>query len=80
LDEVARFLGGAEATADPEQTPVARPVQVIEAGRGKQLDLTIEVPVEDMTRLGDIEFPVGPAAAGPTIPSIWPAIHPRWWN
>jgi ATP-dependent helicase Lhr and Lhr-like helicase len=77
LDEVARFLGGAEAVADPEAAPVPRPVRVIEAGRGKQLDLTIEVPVEDMARLGEAEFPVGPAAAGPTIPSIWPAIHPR---
>jgi ATP-dependent helicase Lhr and Lhr-like helicase len=77
LDEVARFLGGAEAAADPEAAPVPRPVRVIEAGRSKQLDLTIEVPVEDMARLGEAEFPAGPAAAGPTIPSIWPAIHPR---
>jgi ATP-dependent helicase Lhr and Lhr-like helicase len=77
LDEVSRFLGGAEATANPEATPLARPVKIIEAGRGKQLDLTIEVPVEDMARLGDIELTINPAAAGPTVPSIWPAIHPR---
>ncbi len=33
LDEVARFLGGAEATANAEEAPVARPVEILEAGR-----------------------------------------------
>jgi len=77
LDEVARLLGGAEATGDAGQPPVPRPVQIIEAGRRKQLDLTVEVPVEDMVRLAEPLFQSGSAAAGPTLPSIWPAIHPR---
>lgn len=77
LDEVARLLGGAEATGDPDRAPIPRPVQILEAGRRKQLELTVEVPVEDMARLAEPQFQSGSAAAGPTLPSIWPAIHPR---
>jgi len=77
LDEVARLLGGAEATANPEHAPKPRPVTIIEAGRRKQLDLTVEVPVEDMARLAEQTAPTGDASSGPAIGSIWPAIHPR---
>lgn len=79
LDEVARLLGGATASANPDEPPIPRPVSVIEAGTRKPLDLRIEVPVEDMTRLGEVEveFTSGPAAAGPSLPSIWPSIYPR---
>ena len=77
LEEVARLLGGAEASGDPNQAPIPRPVQIIEAGRSKQLELTVEVPVEDMARLAEPQYQPGSAAAGPTLPSIWPAIHPR---
>lgn len=76
LEEVARLLGGAEANSDPEQSPRPRPVEIIEAGRTKQLELQVEVPVEDMARMADPELQTGPAAAGPTTPSIWPSIHP----
>jgi len=77
LDEVARLLGGAEATANPDELPRPRDVAIVEAGRRKQLDLKIEVPVEDMTQLAQSQIPSGPAAAGPSLPSIWPSIHPR---
>ena len=77
LEEVARLLGGAEAGSDPGHEPLPRPVQIIEAGQRKQLDLTVEVPVEDLARLAEPSFQSGPAAAGPALPSIWPAIHPR---
>jgi len=77
LEEVARLLGGAEATSNAEDAPRLRPVEIVEAGRGKQLDLHIEVPVEDMARLADPNLQSGPAAAGPSTPSIWPSIHPR---
>jgi ATP-dependent Lhr-like helicase len=44
----------------------------------KQLKLKIEVPVEDMTRLGEQEYlPSGPASQAPKRVSIWNAIHPR---
>ena len=73
LSEVARLLGGAEATACAEETPQPRPVNIVEAGRRKDLDLRIEVPVEDMANLGESVS----AAAGPQLPSIWPALQPR---
>ncbi|HEY8678508.1 MAG TPA: DEAD/DEAH box helicase, partial [Candidatus Dormibacteraeota bacterium] len=72
LQETARFLGGS-----------AREVAVVDAGRIKPLEITVEVPVDDM---GDLERGAdvysGPAAAigaGDDAPrrSIWPAIHPR---
>ena len=44
----------------------------------KQLKLRIEVPVEDMARLGEMEeIPSGPASQTPRRVSIWNAIHPR---
>src|SRR5205809_1125834 len=44
----------------------------------KQLDLRIEVPVEDMAKIGQpVEIASGPAAQGPVRSSIWSAIHPR---
>lgn len=52
LEEVARFLGGP-----------GRPVQIVDAGMRKALDLRIEVPIDEMRSL-----PEG---------SIWPEIHRR---
>ena len=55
-----------------------RPVTIVNASARKQLKLRIEVPVEDMTRLGEQEFlPSGPASQAPKRVSIWNAIHPR---
>jgi len=71
LDEVARFLGGFDVDG-------ARPVRVVDAGHRKPLELTVEVPVEDLARLGEpLAFRSGPAARGDARTSIWPAIHPR---
>jgi ATP-dependent Lhr-like helicase len=53
-----------------------RPVTVIEAGRQKPLKLSIEVPVENMTRLAAQPASGPPPAADPR-PSVWSAIHPR---
>ena len=115
LEEVARFLGGAEATGlSPDANlnqlesaaessrgtdPIAalaqseedtsggaaggaathfRPVTIVNAGARKTLELKVEVPVEDMARLGQIEEqPSGPASQGPKRTSIWQSIHPR---
>lgn len=98
LDEVARFLGGAERrrahTLSPPAAALApdalhdefqethapprfRPVTIVDTGERKRLDLRIEVPVEDMARLGEVEaIPSGPASQ-PSRRSIWAAIHPR---
>jgi ATP-dependent Lhr-like helicase len=55
-----------------------RPVTIVNASGRKQLKLRIEVPVEDMTRLGEQEYlPSGPASQAPKRVSIWNAIHPR---
>ncbi|HUQ92545.1 MAG TPA: DEAD/DEAH box helicase [Bryobacteraceae bacterium] len=99
LEEVARFLGGADSsqpvTLDSPAfedansgifnefesrvtAPRYRPVTIVDAGAPKQLDLRIEVPLDDMTRLDEIEpIPSGPASQGPVRPSIWSAIHPK---
>ncbi|ADV81494.1 DEAD/DEAH box helicase [Terriglobus saanensis] len=110
LEEVARFLGGAEGLSESgvqrvsgsagqqvseaaltdardaaEEKPEAgvagiqfRPVTIVNAGARKVLQLTVEVPVEDMARLGEIqETPSGPASQGPKRTSIWQSIHPR---
>jgi ATP-dependent Lhr-like helicase len=119
LEEVARFLGGAESGAAASMQAEAqipfgndnqkdesksndekqvlfehdnqkdkdeeheggvryRPVTIVNAGARKVLELKVEVPVEDMARLGEIEeLPSGPASQGPKRTSIWQSIHPR---
>ena len=70
LDEIARFLGGLD-------DGVPRAVRVLDAGRKKTLELRVEVPVEDMARLGEpADIPIGPVTAVQRS-SIWPAIHPQ---
>ncbi|MBI2777237.1 MAG: DEAD/DEAH box helicase [Chloroflexi bacterium] len=72
LETIARFLGG---------TGPGREVAVVDAGTRKALDLEVIVPVEDMSRLGEVlppdEQPGGPAWRDDLRTSIWPAIHPR---
>jgi ATP-dependent helicase Lhr and Lhr-like helicase len=102
LDEVARFLGGADprppadkeregkarrktkaaaAGPDPEldDGPASyRPVTLVDTGERKRLALTVEVPVEDMARVGQPEAgPGGAPPGGAARTSIWSAIHPR---
>ena len=78
LDLVARFLGGGEAGRRWR----SRPVRIVDAGARKAYELRVEVPVEDMARLGEViepgagEIPEGPASLVQRR-SIWPAIHPR---
>ena len=88
LEEVARFLGGAAASTasassegaseSDERGTIFRPVTIVNAGARKPLELCVEVPVEDMAKLGEMEeMPSGPAAQGPKRTSIWQSIHPR---
>jgi ATP-dependent Lhr-like helicase len=62
-----------------DQVPLRyRPVTIVNVSTHKQLKLKIEVPVEDMARLGEQEYlPSGPASQAPRRVSIWNAIHPR---
>ncbi|MGK4004570.1 DEAD/DEAH box helicase [Sorangium sp. So ce1036] len=81
LDEVARLLGGGEIVGAGDGARFApRPVTLVDASAQKALELRIEVPVEDMTQLGEAARagegpPKGPAE--PPQRSIWPSIHPR---
>ncbi len=97
LDEVARFLGGAKATASARRdrpaaptdeilsefesasaAPAYRDVTIVDAGEPKRIDLRIEVPLDDMSRLDElVTLPSGPASQAPVRPSIWSAIHPK---
>ncbi len=71
-------VADAEAKADAAGGVRYRPVTVVNAGAKKVLDLRVEVPVEDMARLGEIQdLPSGPASQGPKRTSIWQSIHPR---
>jgi ATP-dependent Lhr-like helicase len=67
LEEVARFLGGSETTAD---TTGPRPVRIINAKTHKQLQLKVEVPVEDLQLPEPTDLPQKRA-------SIWTTIPPR---
>src|SRR6478735_2727936 len=62
-EEVARFLSGQART-----TIVAPPSP-------KTFDLTVQVPVEDMTELGVAEPAEGSASATPQAGSIWPHVE-----
>jgi ATP-dependent Lhr-like helicase len=74
LEEVARFLGGG-----------GREVSIVDAGRIKPMEITVEVPVEDTANLergADLTPSLPSPQGGGKIPegsrtSIWPAIHPR---
>jgi ATP-dependent Lhr-like helicase len=54
-----------------------RPVTIVDTSLKKQLELTIEVPVEDMARMGEPDEIVSGPAAGGNRASIWAAIYPR---
>ena len=55
-----------------------RPVTIVDAGEPKKFALKVEVPVDDMSRLDELDtLPSGPAAQGPVRASIWSAIHPK---
>ena len=72
LSAIAAYLGG----VGPD-----REVTIADAGARKALELKVVVPVEDMSRLGDLidpdEQPRGPAGAPEARHSIWPAIYPE---
>jgi len=79
ISEIARFLGG----QDDDGTP--RPVAVVDAGRVKELDLQVIVPVDDMRDMaepargpadGDGQDLLDIIGGGATRRSIWPAMYP----
>ncbi len=80
-----RLRDGQDGRADvdhefAEPTPAFdwRPVTIVDAREPKRLELRVEVPVEDMARIGQVvEIPSGPTSQTPPRTSIWASIHPR---
>jgi len=71
IDEVARFLGG------------AAPVQIVAPPSPKTIEVRVEVPVEDMTRLDETspeERDLDGNPAEPRRASIWPAVEERVYD
>src|SRR5438874_749380 len=67
LEEIGRFVSG------------ARPIELVDAGIAKQLDLQVVVPLEDMREPGTDSKPtdlLGTGSEGPQQ-SIWPSIYPE---
>ena len=78
VSEVLMEVAQDPAAPSDAAGPVYRRVTIVNAGARKLLDLRVEVPVEDMAKLGEIqELPSGPASQGPKRTSIWQSIHPR---
>jgi ATP-dependent Lhr-like helicase len=91
LEEIGRFVGGGSVAgkaggARPE-TPAAsgdrwgpRPIRLVDAGRRKELDLQVVVPVDDMRELAvgeeQKEGEHGETTGSP-VHSIWPSIYPE---
>src|SRR5262249_56503111 len=67
LEEVSRFLGGAQ------------PVTVVAAPGDKALDLSIVVPVEDLAAIGQLTGDVasGSASGAEERSSVWPHVEER---
>ncbi len=73
LEEVARFLGG------------AAPVEIVNPPSAKTIEVTVEVPVEDMTRLDEEEPTADDELMGGGVDSgrkasIWPAVEERVYD
>jgi ATP-dependent Lhr-like helicase len=78
VETIARFLGG----VGPGRAGESRDVDIVDAGSRKVLELSVRVPIEDMSRPdGSLPLEAQPTAADGPSPearhSIWPAIHPR---
>jgi ATP-dependent Lhr-like helicase len=75
LEEIGRFVSG------------RRPIELVDAGVAKELDLEVVVPVEDMREPGGVahtqtepeiaETSFITSGTGPTVQSIWPSVYPE---
>ena len=75
LEEVAGFLGGFS------QPGVRRPVQIVDAGIRKTLEVEVIIPVEDMSGMGrptnETPSSLAGSGMGDSRSSIWPSIYPE---
>ena len=81
LEEIAEFLGGYSTPGSDGQAGTKRPVQIVDAGIRKQMEIEVVIPIEDMSTLGQVstELTSGPATAAMNQrrTSIWPSIYPE---
>ncbi len=68
VDVIARSFGGFAAPGEP------RPVEIVDAGARRAVEVRVELPIEDFRALADRDDS-GPRAAEGR--SIWPSIYPR---
>ena len=73
LEEVARFLGGFQWVDDKL---VERPVTIIDAGRVRDLALTVKLPAESLARLAENDAYQPPSGTPGAITGIWSSIPP----
>ena len=67
-----------EEFAGDEASVAWRDVTVVNASEPKSLSLRVQVPVEDMAKVGArVDVPSGAAAQGAARTSIWTSIHPQ---
>ncbi|HEX4519677.1 MAG TPA: DEAD/DEAH box helicase [Gaiellaceae bacterium] len=74
LEEIGKFVSG------------ARPIELVDAGTRKELDLQVVIPVEDLRELGSTaslyhptlsEGEVSDGSAEHAVASIWPSMYPE---
>ncbi|MFI7368660.1 ATP-dependent helicase [Actinoplanes sp. NPDC049668] len=65
IDETARFLGG------------AGDVEIVQPRSAKTIEVSVQVPVEDMTRLDEVPDDLDDPGRAPHTASIWPAVEER---
>ncbi|MFN5841133.1 MAG: DEAD/DEAH box helicase, partial [Acidimicrobiaceae bacterium] len=70
LEEVARFLGG-------QQNGQPRPVTIVDTGVRKTLNVSVVVPVEDMSDMGQLSAP-GELTSGPATAALTPRRNSIW--
>jgi ATP-dependent helicase Lhr and Lhr-like helicase len=68
MEEIGKFVSG------------GRPIELVDAGRSKELDLKVVVPLEDMREPGvnaEITDLLGTGGEARSAQSIWPSIYPK---
>jgi ATP-dependent helicase Lhr and Lhr-like helicase len=81
LEEIAEFLGGYATPGTEGRSGTKRPVQIIDAGIRKDMEIEVVIPIEDMSTLGrpahDPSTSVAGSGVGDSRTSIWPSIYPE---
>ena len=81
LEEIAEFLGGYATPGSDGRAGAKRPVQIIDAGIRKEMEIEVVIPIEDLSTLGrpahDPSTWVAGSGLGDSRTSIWPSIYPE---